>query len=152
MTIQERIESELINNEYRSGWREGTVDEFISDFPVFKKPFEQICGIFNGDKNPRVAILKSTAKDKWYNLIMFTEKREYYIVVKDNWICGSYSNRYYNPLENWTRGRDLGDGECTEETLNWILFRIIGSELIKYNDDSNPKPNIVGEETMELES
>ena len=142
MTIQERIESGLINDEYRSGWREGTVDEFISDFPVFKKPFEQICGIFNGDKNSRVAILKSTAKDKWYNLIMFTEKREYYIVAKDNWICGGYSLRYYEPLENWTRGRDLGDGECTEETLNKILFRIIGSELIKYNDGSEAPKEI----------
>jgi len=156
MTIQERIESGLINDEYKSGWREGTVDEFISDFPVFKKPFEQICGIFNGDKNSRVAILKSTAKDKWYNLIMFTEKREYYITAKDNWICGGYSLRYYEPLENWTRGRDLGDGKCTEETLNKILFRIIGSELIKYNDGSEApkeiKEEVAGIETEPVEN
>lgn len=153
MTIKERIELGLIKVEYKKGWREGTVDEFISDFPVFKKPFEQICGIFNGDKNSKVAILKSTAKDKWYNLIMFTEKREYYIVAKDNWICGGYSNRYYTPLEDWTRGRDLGDGDCTEETLNKILFRIIGCELEVYNDGSEAPEKIqeVGSEPIVVE-
>lgn len=146
MTIQERINCGWISEPYKTAWREGTVDEFISDFPVFKKPFEQICCIFNGDKNSRVAILKSTAKDKWYNLLMFTEKREYYIVAIDNWISGGYSLRYYEPLEDWTRGRDLGDGECTEETLNNILFRIIGSELIKYNDGSEAPKEIIEEE------
>ena len=151
MSIQERINLGLINDGYRKGWREGTVEEFLNDFPVFKKPFEQICGIFNGDKNSRVAILKSTAEDKWYNLIMFTEKREYYIVAKDNWICGGYSLRYYEPLEDWTRGRDLGDGECTEETLNSILLRIIGCELIKYNDDSEA-PKIIEEEDAGVET
>ena len=144
MTTQERIDNGLISDTYKRGWREGTVDEFISDFPIFKKPFAQICCVFNGDRNSRVAILKSTAENKWYHLLMFTEKHEYFIAVKNDWICGGYSNRYYKPLEDWTRGRDLGDGKCTEETLNNILFRIIGCELKVYNDDSKP-PKIIEE-------
>jgi hypothetical protein len=142
MTVQERIDSGWIIDAYRKGWREGTVDEFITDFPIFKTPFEQICGLFNGDRNSRVAILKSTAESKWYNLILFTEKHLYHITAKNNWICGGYSNRYYEPLEDWTRGRDLGDGDCTEKTLNKILFRIIGCELLKYNDGSEAPKKI----------
>lgn len=139
MTIQERIDSGWIIDTYKEGWREGTVDEFINDFPIFKTPFKQICGWFDGDRNSRVAILKSTREDKRYKLILFTEKHEYYITVKNNWICCGCSNRYFEPLEDWTRGRDLGDGDCTEETLNKILFRIIGCELLKYDDDSKAR-------------
>ncbi len=142
MTIQERIDSGWIIDTYREGWREGTIDEFIKDFPLFKKPFEQICGMFSGDRNSRVAILKSTKEDKKYKLILFTEKHEYFITVKNNWICGECSNRYFKPLEDWTRGRDLGDGDCTKETLNKILFRIIGCELLKYNDGSEAPKKI----------
>ena len=144
MTIQERIDSGWIIDAYREGWREGTVDEFITDFPIFKTPFEQICCLFNGDRNSMVAILKSTKEDKKYKLILFTEKHEYFITVKNNWICGECSNRYFKPLEDWTRGRDLGDGDCTEETLNRILFRIIGCELLKY-DDGSKAPGLVYE-------
>ena len=143
MTIQERIDLGQINSNYKKGWKEGTVDEFITDFPIFKTPFEQICGLFNGDRNSRVAILKSTKEDKHYQLILFTEKREYYITVKDKWICGGCSNRYNKPLEDWTRGRDLGDGDCTEDTLNKILFRIIGCELVIYDDDLNAASEIM---------
>lgn len=153
MTIQERIDSGWIIDTYKRGWREGTIDEFINDFPVFKKAFKQICGIFSGDRNSRVAILKSTAESKWYNLILFTEKHLYHITAKNNWICGGYSNRYYEPLEDWTRRRDLGYGDCTEETLNKILFRIIGCELLKYNDGSEAPKEIKEEEAgIETES
>lgn len=144
MTIQERIDSGWIIDTYKEGWREGTVDEFITDFPIFKIPFEQICCMFNGGRNSRVAILKSTREDKRYKLILFTEKHEYFITVKNNWICGECSNRYFKPLEDWTRGKDLGDGDCTEETLNRILFRIIGCELLEY-DDGSKSPGFVPE-------
>lgn len=144
MTLQERIDSGWIIDSYKEGWREGTVDEFINDFPIFKNYFEQICGSFNGNSSPLVAILKSTRDNKWYKLIFYTEKHEYFITVRNNWICGECSNRYYEPLENWTRGHDLGDGDCTEETLIKILYSILGHELIKY-DNGKKMSNLFSE-------
>lgn len=151
MTIQERINCGWISESYKTAWREGSVDEFINNFPIFKNMFEQITCLSTGGKNTKIAILKSTGESKLYLLLLFTEKHEYFIAVKDKWICGAYSNRYYEPLEDWTRGRDLCDGDCTEETLNKILLRIIGTELVRY-DDGSEVPKRIEEQGIEIGS
>lgn len=135
MTIQEQINLGCISKQYCQNWRESTPAEFLKEYPLFKEPFNTIFNHFDNGRNSKVAILKSTINDntdhKLYNILIYTEKHEYLLVVNNNYLCGSYSNRYHKPLEDWTRGRDLGDGECSQETLNNILLRMLGVEAIK---------------------
>ena len=41
-------------------------------------------------------------------------------------------------MEDWTRGRDLPDGKCNEDTFKRILFAILACELVRYDDGSKP--------------
>lgn len=148
MTIQERIDHELISKKYTDGtWKEGTMDELINDYP-FVAPYLSNSYIMSC----HVAILKSTKEDKHYHLYLFTEKNEYYIVINKNYMGCQYSTRYQRPLENWTRGNDLPDGKCNEHTLNFILLAILGTELIKYDDGTKiPCCGVCGEKTEVIE-
>ena len=50
--------------------------------------------------------------------------------IEDRYLGCGMSSRYQEPLEDWTRGRDLPDGKCDLETWNRILCAIVGTELI----------------------
>ena len=56
---------------------------------------------------------------------------------------------YKNPMEDWTRGSDLPDGKCTEDTFKRILFAILACELVKYDDVSKPPVNITETEVSQ---
>lgn len=134
MTVQERIDCEMIISRYKDGnWREGTMDELIQDYPFIEEylPTPYIVSSY-------IAILKSKTEDKFYNLYLYTDKREYYIVIKPDYMGCQYSCRYQEPLEDWTRGRDLPDGKCNKQTLLKILLAIMGTELVRFDDRSKP--------------
>lgn len=137
MTITERIESGCIADRYIMGWREATVAELESDYPFLKGYVGRLN--WKGDDNSKVAILKSTTEFDTYELRLFTEKRTYYITVYPESITVGFNNRYHRPLEDWTRGGDIPDGECNEETFKSILYHILSLELIDY-DDGTSKP------------
>ena len=45
-------------------------------------------------------------------------------------------------MEDWSRGSDLPDGKCDEDTFKRILFAILACELVKYDDGSKPPVHI----------
>ena len=65
-----------------------------------------------------------------YMLLMFTEKHQFDIIITPTYMGCQMDNRYCEPFEDWTRGRDLTDGKCNEETLGRILCDIINKELV----------------------
>lgn len=141
MTIQERIDNELIANRFKNGeWKEGNKEELAEDYE-FMAPILQNWYI----PSHKLAIFKSTKEDKNYLIYLYTEKREYSIIIKPTYIGCQYSNRYYEPLEDWTRGRDLPDGKCTPITMFNIILAILGTELIAY-DDGSQVPHWCGSE------
>ena len=136
MTIQERIDHDLIYSRFKDGtWREGTVEELEADFPFLKGYIRNINWYQN---NTRVAILKATDREKQYHLYMFSNEHVYSIWVNEKSIGAGLSCRYREPLEDWTRGRDLPDGPSTEETFKKILFAILACELVSYDDGRKP--------------
>ena len=131
MTIQDRIESDMILSRLKDGWKEGSVEELETDYPFLEGYIHNINWWQN---NSRVAILKSTDEEKRYQLYMFSEKHEYSIWISPKSIGAGLSCRYCEPMEDWHRGRDLPDGECNEETFKKILFAILACELVRYDD------------------
>ena len=132
MTIQERIDNDLIIERHKDGnWKESTLEELSSDYPFLKKYIQRINWYHNND---RVAILKATNEEKLYELYLFSNKNEYSIWVTPKSIGAGSSCRYCEPLEDWHRGHDLPDGKCEEETFVSILFAILHDELIPYDD------------------
>lgn len=129
MTIQERIDSGLIRSGYKVGYREGTMEELLKDFPLLSDSLKVVH--LYGHK--KIAILKDLNREKFYVLYLFTEKNSYCIHICDNYLGCGESSRYQEPLEDWTRGRDLPDGKCNLETWNRILWAIIGNELVNYD-------------------
>ena len=69
---------------------------------------------------------------------MFSEKHMYSISIKPNYMGAIRSCLYKRPMEDWTRGSDLPDGKCTEETFKRILCAILACELVRYDDGSKP--------------
>ena len=69
---------------------------------------------------------------------MFSEKHMYSIVIEPKYMGAILSCLYKNPMEDWTRGSDLPDGKCNEETFKRILFAILACELVRYDDGSKP--------------
>lgn len=126
MTIQERIDSGLIRSNLKIGYREGTMEELLKDFPLVSDSLKNVK--LYGHKG--IAILKDTNKERFYVLYLFTEKNYYCIHICDEHLGCEMSSRYQEPLEDWTRGRDLPDGKCDLETWNRILCAIVGTELI----------------------
>lgn len=135
MTIQERIDCGRIIKRFKEDWKEGTVEELVSDYPFFEKWIKRVNWYHS---NNRIAILKSLTMDKNYHLYMYSNTREYSISVSPKYMsCGS-NNRVRGVLEDWNRGNDFPDGDCCEETFVHILFAILHDELIPYDDSSKP--------------
>ncbi len=133
MTIQERIDHGMIYSTYKEGWREGTVNELVKDYPFLEEYIKNINWWHN---NNRVAILKSKDNDKYYQLYMFSDKHKYSIRVEPEYIGCISSSLYKLPLEGWNRGHDMPDGKATEETFKNIIFAILHDELVPYDDGS----------------
>ena len=141
MTIQERLDSDykIYNRFGKDEWREGTVEELEHDYPFLKG---YISNINWYGTNTRVAILKELNADKVYHLYMFSEKHMYSIVIEPNYMGAILSCLYKNPMEDWTRGSDLPDGKCNEDTFKRILFAILACELVRYDDGSKPPVHV----------
>ena len=137
MTIQERLDSDykIYNRFGKDEWREGTVEELEHDYPFLKG---YISNINWYEINTRVAILKALNEEKVYHLYMFSEKHRYSISIKPNYMGAIRSCLYKRPMEDWTRGSDLPDGKCDEDTFKRILFAILACELVRYDDGSKP--------------
>ena len=142
MTIQERLDSDykIYNRFGKDEWREGTVEELEHDYPFLKGYISNI-NWYKG-VNTRVAILKALNKDKEYHLYMFSNKYMYSIAIQPNYMGATLSCLYKNPMEDWTRGSDLPDGKCNEETFKRILFAILACELVRYDDGSKPPVHV----------
>lgn len=130
MEIQERIDSGTIISSLKHGYVSSNINELVGDFPFLG---DSLGWVDLYSSRNRIAIFKDTNKDRFYVIYLFTEKHFYVIHISDNYLGCGLSNRYYEPLEDWARGRDLPDGKCNIETWNKILFAIIGCELIKIN-------------------
>ena len=83
--------------------------------------------IFEADQNPGLDV-----RVKFY-----TKNYEYFIRAQESthsgwkaYLGASYSSRKPRAGENWTRGRDLPDGEFCQETWDKILIRILQNELV----------------------
>lgn len=139
MTIQERIDRRLIITRFTEGWKEGTVEELEADYPFMKGYINRINWY---GENKRVAILKNIETQE-YCLYMYSDKYEYRIALKPTYMGASASCRTHEPLEDWTRGHDLPDGEPNENTLKRILYAILSSEIISFDNDLK-KPMLDG--------
>ena len=141
MTIQEMLDGDykIYNRFGKDEWREGTVEELETDYPFFKDYIRKINWY---GANTRVAILKALNEDKEYHLYMFSEKHMYSIVIEPNYMGAILSCLYKRPMEDWTRGRDLPDGKCNEETFKRILFAILACEFVRYDDGSKPHVHV----------
>lgn len=120
-------------------WREGTVEELETDYPFLKGYISNI-NLYGA--NTRVAILKELNEDKVYHLYMFSEKHMYSISIEPDYMGAILSCLYKKPMEDWSRGCDLLDGKCNEETFKRILFAILACELVSYDDGSKPLVHI----------
>lgn len=130
MTIQDRINESLIEKRFKDGnWKESNINELASDYSFFSTYLKNM-SIYG--PNDSIAILKSLSEKSMYWIELFTEKHSYSIKVSPTYIGCGMSCRYNLPLEDWTRGRDLPDGKCCEDTLIRIIMAIIGTELISY--------------------
>lgn len=139
MTIQERINSGCIMTRFREGWKEGTLEELIADYPFFKEFVENILSW--RVNNRKIGILKATDKDKYYYLYLYTKKARYTIDVREKYMGCDYTNRTMGILEDWNRGNDFPDGECNAETFKSILYAILYNELEDIDDGTKaPKP------------
>lgn len=149
MTIQERLDSDqIIYDRFgKDEWREGTVDEFEKDYPFLKCYINNINWYSN---NVRVAILKSLHTDKVYHLYMFSEKHRYSINVSPTYIGAFYTCLYNLPMEDWHRGNDMPDGKSDEHTFRRILFAILATELVPYDDGSKPPVHIAEDNPEEV--
>lgn len=140
MTVQERIDSGLIDKRFQKDCREASVKELEKDYPCLKG---FIAGInWHRKDNTRVAILKANLPEPSYRLLLFSHTHEYSIYIRPNWIGAGLSNRFYEPLEDWHRGRDLPDGPCSRDTFKKILYAILACELIPYDDGTRVPEDI----------
>ncbi len=130
MTIQERIDSGQILSSLKRGYKESNKNELVNDFPFLSESLENLFLYARYDK---IGILKDTNKERFYIICLFTDRHYYTIYISDNYLGCGLSNRYYEPFEDWTRGRDLPDGKCNIDTWNRILCAIIGCELIRFD-------------------
>lgn len=126
MYLQEKINSGEIKSSLKSGYNEATREELFLDFPFICDSI-LLFDLYGGE----IAIFKKTGNEKFYFIYLFTEKHSYLISMSENYIGCVLSNRYYEPLEDWTRGRDLPDGKCEMRTWNRILHAILASEMVK---------------------
>ncbi len=132
MTVQERIDHEMIEEPFKKGWREGTYDDLKSDGYGFVADYIQKINWWH--KNNRVAILKSTIDEKVYVLKLFSDDNEYSIHITPKYIGGGTTCRMGKPLEDWRRGHDLPDGDCSLSTMEEIIYAILHDELVPYED------------------
>ena len=139
MTVQERIDSGLIDKRFQKDCREASVEELEKDYPCLKGFIHNINWWEN---NVRVAILKSISDPSSYCLRLFSHLHEYSIYIRPDWIGAGLSNRFCEPLEDWHRGRDLPDGPCSRDTFKKILYAILACELIPYDDGSRVPQDI----------
>ena len=146
MTIQERIDSGCIMKRFREGWREGTVEELVTDYPFMKEFVENL--LFWRTKNAKIGILKATDKEKYYYLYLYTKKARYTIDVREDYMGCDYTNRTMGILEDWHRGNDFSDGECNAKTLKYILYEILYNELEDI-DDGSKAPTVAVESWQE---
>ena len=146
MTIQERIDCGRIIKRFKEGWKEGTVEELVADYPFFEKWIERVNW---WHQNNRIAILKSLTEDMVYHLYMYTDKHQYSVSVTPSYMGSCSTNRKRGILEDWNRGNDHPDGKCCEDTFIKILFAILHDELLPY-DDGSKKPEPISEETLEV--
>lgn len=134
MTVQERIDSKLVIKRFMTGWKEGTVEELEADYPFMQGYINRINWYEN---NTRVAIFKKIDENE-YSIYMYSHKYEYRITLNPRYMGASASCRAKEPLEDWTRGQDLPDGEPNEDTLKRILYAILSQELIHFDDGHKP--------------
>lgn len=111
-------------------------NEFSEKVPEFAKwvkyltPFDRV--------DDYLFFFQSKSNSERFIVKLFTNEYEYTISAKissnnkNNGYLGAFaSKRKPNVGENWTRGRDLPDGEYNEETFRKISFGIIQNELKK---------------------
>lgn len=85
----------------------------------------------------RVACFKRKDDKDTYLILIYTENHEYSIVVRPNYIGGGVSCRYQYPLEDWTRGNDLVDGQCTKSVLDSLVYNMLAYELVDITDKTS---------------
>ena len=146
MTIQERIDSGCIMKRFREGWKEGTIEELTVDCPFMNEFVDNILP-WRG-KNSVIGILKSTDKEKYYYVYLYTKSAKYTIDFRPNYMGCDYTCRVQGILEDWNRGNDFPDGECNSDTFRRILYAILYNELENINDGSKA-PRVITEEDIE---
>lgn len=108
------------------GWETSTVEVFAKEYPFLEKYMKYL----NWEGNKVSVFVEHKEGETTYMLLLYTEKREYQIIVTPTYMGCQTECRYCRPLEDWTRGRDLADGKCNEETFGRILCDIISTELV----------------------
>ena len=73
MTIQERIDCGCIMKRFREGWREGTVEELVTDYSFMEEFVENL--LFWRTKNAKIGILKAIDKEKYYYLYLYSTSK-----------------------------------------------------------------------------
>jgi len=78
-------------------------------------------------------------EEKGYiRLTFYTNTNKYTIKAKPTYLGGGASCRKPRAGEDWTRGRDLADGDFTCETWREILADIVSYELVKICQQNKP--------------
>ena len=139
------INQELVDKRYgKMQFKLATPADVVKDYPIFKKFFTWLN--FHGNTT---LCLKSEASSQSnrYRILLYSDKYCYAIDVdKDTkhenpYIGCVYSCRKHEPLEDWTRGRDLTDGYGGKDTLMTILLEIIENELVGLRIDGYTPEN-----------
>ena len=70
-------------------------------------------------------------KDGEFRVLLFTERRSYFIRITSSYLGCQVSARTPRAGEDWTRGRDLTDGPPTKETWDAIVRDMLAFELVR---------------------
>jgi len=99
------------------------------DYPDFVKWFDswQWKGGFNLIDSAVLEIIEP----HYYRVYIFSERYDYAIRVKSDYLACECGCRQPYAGETWTRGRDLADGSYTEETWLHILGDIAAHEMVR---------------------
>ena len=143
MNVQEKYDCGHISKYYskdRGNFTPSSIEELKARYGFIGEALEKI---LLGRINNKIAVFKNLKDDDGFSVALFTERHEYYISIRKNYLGCVYENRYYEPLEDWQRGGDLSDGKCTPETLNRIFNSIIYNELVYVEDNEKPPIKVV---------
>ena len=140
------INQELVDKRYgEMQYKLATPADVVKEYPIFKKFFKWLN--FNTTTTVCLKIMDLSLHSR-FRILLYSDKYCYSIYVdktntkhENPYIGCVYSCRREEPLENWTRGRDLADGYDGEDTLMTILLEIIENELIGVKVDGYTPEN-----------